>query len=278
MAQDLHPAVNAIIGAMAGVGEACIMQPTVFWKTELQQNRFSVHRAINPRFAYRGVGVQAASCAPIQAVQFAANGMVLDLARRLRAGADSPPTDIERVLAGLFAGAISALVMTPTDAVMITQQRHGGAMVGTFRQIYSRLGLAGFYRSLDLCALRKSTGTCCYIALYPLVKRELTERHPDMVMVPSVAAVGSSTLSCLLNHPADTLKTRIQGSLFPQGKLQSQPTTMAALRALHTECGGDVISVVRSLYRGLLPRLFRISCGCIILDSIKSTLEQLAKR
>merc|ERR1711865_729132 len=128
-------AVNGIIGAIAGVGEAIMMQPTVFWKTELQQNRFSMSRAFNPRYLYRGVAIQAASCAPINCVQFAANGAVLDLARQMRGGRNSQPTDAERISAGLIAGALSALVMTPTDNIMITQQKHGGTVVATSKRI-----------------------------------------------------------------------------------------------------------------------------------------------
>jgi len=274
MAQDLHPAVNAMIGAAAGVGEAIAMQPTVFWKTELQQNRFTMSRALNPRYLYRGVTIQCVSVAPISAVQFAANGAVLDLTRRMR-GTQGAPTDAERVCAGLTAGALSALVMTPTDNIMITQQKHGGSIVGTTNRIRSAFGNIGLYRGLTLCAVRESTGTCCYIAAFPMMRREISNRYPETpaAVCSTVAAVATSSLSCLLNHPADTLKTRIQGSMFPHAAEISQPTISTAYRTVQAECDGSATGMARQLYRGLLPRLFRISCGCMILDSIKSGLE-----
>ena len=185
------------------------------------------------------------------------------------------PTDAERVCAGLTAGALSALVMTPTDNIMITQQKHGGSIVGTTNRIRSAFGNIGLYRGLTLCAIRESTGTCCYIAAFPMMRREISNRYPETpaAVCSTVAAVATSSLSCLLNHPADTLKTRIQGSMFPHAAEISQPTISTAYRTVQAECGGTATGMARQLYRGLLPRLFRISCGCMILDSIKSGLE-----
>ena len=56
---------EAVIGAAVGSCEVLIMQPTNYWKTELQQGRFDLARAIRPRYVYRGTMIAATSIAPI---------------------------------------------------------------------------------------------------------------------------------------------------------------------------------------------------------------------
>lgn len=204
----------------------------------------------------------------------------LGVVQRLGGQSKAPPSDGQRIFAGLSAGAASALVMTPTDAVMITQQKHGGTFPTTLNRITSTFGYLGLYRGLSMCIVRESTFTCCYIALVPLVRREISIRNTDMpiAVCATAAALGSALVSCLINHPADTLKTRIQGSMFSTGEglHKSEPTVRAAAAAVCAECNRSVLHTVSAIYRGLLPRLFRITCCSMIYDAIKNGLEDIA--
>jgi hypothetical protein len=61
---------HMVIGAVAGVTECVIMQPTVAIKNALQEGR---PVPTNPLLLYRGVFINAASFAPITAIQFGSN-------------------------------------------------------------------------------------------------------------------------------------------------------------------------------------------------------------
>jgi hypothetical protein len=56
---------EAIAGALTGSTEVLLMQPSNFWKTELQQKRFKLSRALNSKYAYRGVTIAAMAIAPV---------------------------------------------------------------------------------------------------------------------------------------------------------------------------------------------------------------------
>ena len=47
---------------------------------------------------------------------------------------------------------------------------------------------------------------------------------------------------------------------------------------LYEQAGGNYAHTIGSLYRGLAPRLFRITCCCYIYDGIKGALEGFALR
>ena len=98
------------------------MQPTVYWKAEMQQGRFNLRRAVNPRFAYRGTTIAATSIAPITAIQFSVNGACMS------ALSDFQPVTAS-MLSSMMAGVVSAAVQSPCQLVD-PPPRHRYARVG----------------------------------------------------------------------------------------------------------------------------------------------------
>eukprot|EP00931_Biecheleriopsis_adriatica_P060952 TRINITY_DN36621_c0_g1_i1.p1 TRINITY_DN36621_c0_g1~~TRINITY_DN36621_c0_g1_i1.p1 ORF type:complete len:326 (+),score=50.89 TRINITY_DN36621_c0_g1_i1:54-980(+) len=275
--RQLSALEDSLVGASCGALEVLIMQPSVYWKTELQQRRFSLARALNPRFAYRGVWVAAGSCAPITGIQFSVNGSCL---RALSRAGSSEPSNATKMASGMLAGMASALVQSPCQLVEINQQKHGGNMFSTGQRIYNTYGLRGFGIGYTMTAIREGIFVCGYMAALPILRQSLTQRWdiPEPAATAS-AGVIAGVVSAVLSHPADTLKTRIQGSMFPEAgdpsrSSHEKPSLRAALTSMRASGG----SILAQCYGGAVPRLFRIvSCG-FIYDALRRRFEMLARQ
>ena len=121
------------IGGISGIVEVCCTQPTVAVKNALQESR---PIQFTPRFMYTGLVVNAATIAPITAVQFGANKALTPFFAD-KNGALSPAMKL--ATAG-SAGMISSLVSGPAELVMIQQQRFNATLGGTFKSLLSQKG------------------------------------------------------------------------------------------------------------------------------------------
>lgn len=275
-ARRLSVAEDSLVGASCGALEVLIMQPLVYWKTELQQQRFALARALNPRFAYRGVWVSAGSCAPITAIQFGANGVCL----RAFSGTSTEPCVAAKIASGMLAGMASALVQSPCQLVEINQQKHGGNMVATAKRIYQSCGGSGFGIGYSMTAVREGIFCCGYIAALPMLRQSLMQRWelPESAAT-AVAGTCAGAASAILSHPADTIKARIQGSLFQEAGAESLPKqshrALGIGSALAEMCASG--SLLSQCYGGAAPRIIRIiSCG-FIYDALRRPFEALVR-
>jgi len=238
------------------------MQPSVYWKTELQQGRFNLARAVNPQYAYRGTVIAATSIAPITAIQFSANGGCMSVLSPFF----QPVT--ASLLSSVVAGVVSAVVQSPCQLVEINQQKHGGSVLAIPRRVIDTHGLVGMWRGLSMTAARESIFCCSYLTSAPLLGRALRERSSlGEGSSALVGAVLAGTVGAVLTHPADTFKTRLQGDLFPEPGSGRPPVNVnlrAALADIVTTSGGSALGAVSKCYSGFSPRLLRIVCCTFI--------------
>lgn len=261
---------EAAIGAACGSMEVCIMQPSVYWKTEMQQGRFNLRRAVNPRFAYRGTVIAATSIAPITAIQFSVNGACMSALSGFE-----PVT--ASMLSSLMAGVVSAAVQSPCQLVEINQQKHGGSVLAIPRRIIDTHGLAGMWRGWSMTTAREAIFCCSYLSSAPLLSKALRERsslgeHSSAV----VGAVLAGTIGAVLTHPADTFKTRLQGDLFPDSCTGRAPVNVS-LRAAATDMvvssGGSTLGAISKCYSGFSPRLLRLVCCTFIYGQLNEVFS-----
>jgi len=255
--RPLRRVEEAAIGAACGSLEVFIMQPTVYWKNELQQGRFDFRRAITPRYAYRGTLVSAASIAPITAIQFSVNGSCT------HAFSSSLPPITTALLSGMAAGAVSAFVQSPCQLLEINQQKHGGSVFSIARRVVSTHGLLSMWRGWSLTAVREGLFCCCYLSTAPLLSHAARTRSSLGDTSSSVAAaVAAGSLGAVLTHPADTLKTRLQGNILPvAGQSGGWTPVNVSLRATLADMaasGGGRLGAIAQCYWGFSPRLFRL--------------------
>jgi hypothetical protein len=266
---------HGVIGAAVGSIEQSIMRPSVFWKAELQQNRFDLKRALNPRFCYRGLPVAVMSIAPITCIQFSVTNATAKTIKLMRGSAST--SDLDKFASGVIAGMASAMVQSPFQLVEVNQQNHGGNMVSTARRVVSTYGIRGLYRGGSMTAVREGIFCSSYMAVAPFVKGQVLERHPDMSdgVAVAVSSIISGGLGGLMSHPADTLKTRLQGSLFTfsDGHAASKASgPREALEELRRQ--GPLMP---QLYRGFTPRGFRLVCCTYIYSSLTTVFEDIAR-
>jgi len=273
MSFDLSPVQHASIGAVVGSVEQSIMRPSVFWKTELQQNRFDIHRAVNPRFCYRGLPMAVVGIAPITCIQFGTNSAVLH-SLASRRGSSCDITDSDRLAAGVIAGMTSAVMQSPCQLVEVNQQNHGGTISTMARRIYAVHGIGGFFRGVTMTMGREGIFCSSYIALNPLVQKRLKEKGVADSQASAYAAVATGTFGALLSHPADTLKTRLQAGVLALPGASGTPGPRGPREALQAIArSGPMVS---QLYAGCAPRVFRLICCTYIYGSLSSVFENLA--
>jgi len=275
MAFELSPVQHASIGAVVGSVEQSIMRPSVFWKTELQQKRFDIHRAVNPRFCYRGLPMAVVGIAPITCIQFGTNSAMLN-AFSSRRGGNCDVTDSDRLFAGVVAGMTSAIVQSPCQLVEVNQQNHGGTISSMARRIYAVHGIRGFFRGVTMTMGREGIFCSSYIALNPLVQKRLKEKGFADSQASAYAAVATGTFGALLSHPADTLKTRLQGGVLALPGAGGTPGPRGPREAMQAIArSGPMVS---QLYAGCAPRVFRLICCTYIYGSLSSVFEDLARQ
>jgi hypothetical protein len=248
----------------------CIAKPTVFWKSEMQQGQFSLARAFNPAYCYRGLPVAVCSIAPVTCIQFVANNAVL---RSVGISSESTASDRQRLAAGVLSGFASATAQSPMQLVEINQQNHGGGMVATARRVVEARGFSGLYKGYSMTACREGIFVTSYMAAAPLLRQKLQEKYPDVS--DGAAMAGSSIvaggLGSALSHPFDTLKTRLQGGIFPSG-LYSAPAQDNNLLVKIAQMRNSG-TLLPQLYAGFVPRFFRIVSCTFIYGSLKESFE-----
>mmetsp|Transcript_93588 Transcript_93588/g.261845 ORF Transcript_93588/g.261845 Transcript_93588/m.261845 type:complete len:314 (-) Transcript_93588:262-1203(-) len=267
---ELSSCQHGIIGGLVGSLEQAMMRPSVFWKAQMQQQRFVFSEAINPRYCYRGLPVAVASIAPVTAVQFASANMCSNALRRARGGRDSL-TDTDRFVSSSFAGMASAMVQSPFQLVEVNQQNSGGTIAACARRVLAEHGIRGMYRGGSMTIFREGFFCSSYMSMAPLFKARLLERHPGLSdsAATMASALVSGTIGATLSHPADTLKTRLQGSLFQERKPSGPREALQELRA-----SGPLMPQV---FRGYVPRVFRIVCCTYIYANLTCFFEGVAR-
>eukprot|EP00929_Paragymnodinium_shiwhaense_P096533 TRINITY_DN5812_c1_g1_i2.p1 TRINITY_DN5812_c1_g1~~TRINITY_DN5812_c1_g1_i2.p1 ORF type:complete len:284 (+),score=54.70 TRINITY_DN5812_c1_g1_i2:190-1041(+) len=268
----LTPAEDFGIGAVTGMAEVFIMQPTAYWKVELQQQRFTVARAFNPRYAYRGVFVAALAMTPVSSTQFA----VLGLSQRSLQGSELPYI-AQGIVTGAACGFGSSLIMGFSNLIEINQQKHGGTFVGMGRRILGEYGLRGIFIGYGLCGLRESFFSCGCYCLLPFLSGVIQRERPEMSekQASGAAALASGLFSTFLSHPVDTVKTRIQGDTFPvqPGDVRKYINVKSVLVDMRRQG-----NVWQQLFAGLPPRLMRICCAMFIYNELKGYFETTVRR
>jgi solute carrier family 25 (mitochondrial 2-oxodicarboxylate transporter), member 21 len=201
---------------------------------------------------YRGVFVQAGTVAPITAIQFMFNGILQQA--MLRGNTHRNLSDGEVIVAAAGAGAISAVVYSPVDLLTIQQQKLNLNLWNTTRSLTENFGVSVLYRGFSACVAREALYTAGYLGLAPVITSHLVREstylrdHPLSASILGACAAG--TLAAVTTHPIDTAKTCLQSDV--EGK--KYKNTLGTMKML-LNTGG-----IGSLYRGMLPRTFRL-CG-----------------
>ncbi|QDZ20680.1 mitochondrial substrate carrier protein [Chloropicon primus] len=249
---------QTVIGGVSGIIEVCCTQPTVAVKNALQEAR-PIH--FTPRFMYTGLVVNAASIAPITAVQFGANRALTPFFSD-KNGVLSP---LMKLATAGTAGMISSLVSGPAELIMIQQQKFGTSMGGTFKSLVSQKGPTIMGKGLSLAAGRDGLYTCFVLGSCHVITAQAQE---SFGLSPSAAfTVGGLTSgigAAIFTHPFDTMKTRVQGNALEP----TQKSIPEVFSSIWKEGG------VGGFYKGFIARGVRLTAAMFILNLSKSKMEE----
>ena len=210
---------------------------------------------------YRGVLANASAVAPITAFQMAVNGGIErailngDTTRELQPH--------EKIGAAMGAGAISSILYSPLDLVVIQQQKLATSIDGALKAVKREYGTLAIFRGITSCAVRESIYTAGYLGLGPVATAHLTIVHPFFSENEQAARITGScfagTIAAMLTHPVDTAKTCIQGDLASA----TYKNARDALVKVYSEHG------IGGLYRGGAARTARICGAFFIVDNVR---------
>lgn len=256
MSTKLNELENATVGMTVGVIEVLCLQSFNYWKNMLQQGQ---PLSLDPRKLYRGVGANCVNMGSCTMIQFAIGGSL----KKVVLG-DSGRTQLkphEEMACGIGAGVVSALAGSPLELVMIQQQRKGTGFLATAGTVANP---ATAMRGFTGAAIREGLWTCGYLSIPPIVRRNLREQFPEKFDTDNKARVPAALLgglfACYLTHPADTIKTCMQGDI--ERVKYGSFTEMA--KAVMSESG------FTGFFRGATFRYGRMCCAVFMMDYLQA--------
>jgi len=254
---------NCSIGIICGVSDTTLLQSTNYWKNAKQQG---LPFTLDPRVLYRGYGINTLNNGACVMSQFFLNGIITNT---ITGGVDRPLGPAEKIGAGVSAGVLSSIVSGPMELVMIQQQLRGTGMMATALDILKE-GPLMFSRGLMGMMLREGIYCGGYLGIMPVVRQEITTRYPDSYGKNEdgariAAACVTTPFVSFASHPADTIKTCLQGDVA-QARYKGYLQTAQSLVA---ERG------ISSLWAGMPWRLFRQGCAIFLFDKINTELAPI---
>ena len=223
----------------------------MYWKNAAAQ---SLPFTLNPRLLYRGTGASIANEMQMMVLQF---GLTRVFQRLLGHSSEEEYTPIELLGTSTMGGLTAALATSPIELIMIQQQLHGRSLPSTAFSIVAGFGAGsrGLYRGLGATMMRDGIYVGGLLGITPVMQSYLMNTHN---LGSRQASFGASILGGIicsaLSHPADILKTCLQGDLH-QVKFK---TSMQTLRTLWREGGA------RRFFKGGFARTLNITATIYI--------------
>jgi len=269
--------VSAMAGFFSGATEAAITMPLDTVKTFCQVNRLGPLQSASEIHKLRGVGGFYFGL-PAVLVQVAGKGAIRWSAyEQFKGGltsAGAPKASVD-LLAGMGAGFAEAFLWTaPTERLKVLRQNdiksglnRYATLTGSVRTVAKEHGIVGLYAGIGACGVRQASGVGVRFAIYGHVKDLITGGESPQLWQSAVAGGITGCCSTALNNPIDVVKTRIEAQ---DGKVKEYSSSWQCFRSILRNEG------VQALYRGVAPRMMKISLGqAITFSAYESYSEAL---
>jgi len=251
--KKISPIQNAGIGIVAAAAEIGIDQPLVFWKNMIQSRQ-----KINwgrPQDFYRGAGVNLSSLAPTTAIQVAVNGMLNNNTE------DQGSSLMRQTINAWCAGSMSAIVSSPSEALILHQQITGKSAFQTMKHLWKQYGKACLTRGMLPASIRDGGFACGFLALGPTTK-EYLKKYSDNPIVGMFGLVGAGLFAATGTHMFDLSKTVMQKDL------SSNRSMISIMRHIIATEGWT------GLFKGYIPRSLRVAMAIPIMSTVTERLQK----
>ncbi|KAI9484085.1 MAG: mitochondrial carrier domain-containing protein [Benjaminiella poitrasii] len=226
-------AQNALAGAMAGIGEHCIMYPVDSIRTRMQvltapdinkvRNHASKIHKHGPRNLWRGVYSVIVGAGPAHAVHFATYEYCKEwlnnrLASNTKLRAHNSSFEISnQLIASGSAGAIATFahdaLMTPFDVIKQRMQLRDSAYRSVrecARKVYSTEGLKAFYISFPTTVSMSIPFQSVQFATYEFFRSRLDPEGSYNPKAHMIAGAIAGAVASSVTTPLDVIKTLLQ--------------------------------------------------------------------
>lgn len=238
-----------LIGAAAGGATTAFIEPLIYIKNRLQQNKPLYFRQI-----YRGLPINAAGFIPTMAIQ---NSVFSEVENALSQTTLSEPC--KKIIAAFAAGTASAITSAPRELLIIQQQNNGGNFYEIYKKLIQQHGIMVTWKAGALVAARNSSFAGCLFILAPALS-------PYLAILAPVAA---GSISAIATHPLDTVKTRLQAA--------PQKTVKQVAQEVYHEVHSNAYSKqgAASFFRGILPRIAGVAATMTLEYRFRNYFTQL---
>jgi hypothetical protein len=272
---------SIIAGAGAGVAEVCLLGQICSYlinqcipRPGMLAKKFSLNPklwknpniiSLHPKHLYKGVGVNAASMAPITAIQ----NMVADQSKKLlQAQQQAELTPVQQLIPPVFAGATAALCATPAELLpnymqrIATDEARELSTRQAIQEVCKKYGMRYLWRGLLCTMLRDGWFTVGYKTMPQLLAKPVhavIENKPTAHMVTLIAA-GVST--AVATQPAHVIARYMQNN----HEIRSSLHAAIAIMRHYGICG---------LWKGGIPRGGRIMVAIPVLSEVEKRIADL---
>lgn len=292
--KTIPPYMKAVSGSLGGIMEACCLQPIDVIKTRLQLDRTGTYRGIidcgatvsrteGVRALWKGLTPFATHLTLKYALRMGSNAVLQSAFKDSQTGKLS---NHGRVLSGFGAGVLEALVIvTPFEVVKIRLQQQKGLSPELFkykgpvhcaRMIIREEGLIGLWAGAAPTVMRNGTNQAAMFTAKNAFDVLLWKKHEGdgKVLQPWQSMISgflAGTAGPICTGPFDVVKTRLMAQSREAGELKYKGM-IHAIRTIYAEEG------LRTLWKGLLPRLMRIPPGQAIMWAVADQIIGLYER
>lgn len=245
-AKQQSPLINGVIGAIAGVTEAILEQPLLYFKNTLQ--RGDPIEWFKPKIWYRGLGMNIVALTPSIGLQTASNTSL----KSVMPGSGMPIEMSRAFIAGLT----SVLLWTPVELIMLDQQKKNRNILETARCLIKEAGWRVLFRGSSAIALREGPWAVSYLVGFPLAQKAIKNQIDNPIVGNVGAYFGAGALVgsayTVTTQPFDTIQICMQADY--QGIVVKNMRD--AVRNIYRTRG------IKGFFSGVVPRT--INCGFAI--------------
>eukprot|EP01088_Endostelium_zonatum_P020891 TRINITY_DN7919_c0_g1_i1.p1 TRINITY_DN7919_c0_g1~~TRINITY_DN7919_c0_g1_i1.p1 ORF type:complete len:289 (-),score=23.05 TRINITY_DN7919_c0_g1_i1:274-1140(-) len=167
------------------------------------------------------------------------------------------PRYLAPYLSGGVAGAIAALLVSPSDLVktnMQTSLLEKKKLWVVVKEIVQKRGVMGIFYGLTSTIIRDTGGGALWFGNYHIITQWAVDFHGpewnktalEQLLIGGTVGV----INSLINHPTDVIKSRVQNGVLEVG--QERPKWFKTVKQIYREGNG-----VKLFYRGMGPQLMR---------------------